>query len=225
VKKLNFDKKQETTLAMSGVTTFGDLPPEIRLEVQHYVVSLGNIRLAFWDRESRALAEIAFRDWTRRVPGRREVAEKLQVQFGQNPVQCYHFMIKSSPVFGQGKAKNWIIDNIVKDGSSTTVVVRGREVILHFCYINRGNDYKIIYQLNGIPVTPPGKFLLVKMRRATTNWSLPVVIIGLWTKEKYRANRYKIPVEKFPEALISWPREWPRNNKCIIVNPYGDKSL
>jgi hypothetical protein len=63
---------------------FGDLPPEIRFEVQHFLPPD-----LFWDRVSRVWAEERFEQWARSYP---ETVTKLRTKFGQNYAQCYNLV-------------------------------------------------------------------------------------------------------------------------------------
>jgi hypothetical protein len=78
---------------------FTNLPPEIRLAIHKRLP-----QVIFWDRESRALAEVVFHDWTKTIrpllyADRLEVPGRLMREFGQSFRQCYYFIRRYDPLF------------------------------------------------------------------------------------------------------------------------------
>jgi hypothetical protein len=112
---------------MDRAITFGNLPPEIRLEVQHFLPpSLS------WDRESRAMAEEVFKKW---ATGRdHEVTVRwLRRWFGQSFVQSYEFMTRRMFTF------DWVVP---KDELGLVQSGRRWEKIFHNrIYSSFGNFY------------------------------------------------------------------------------------
>jgi hypothetical protein len=75
---------------MTELIQFGDLPPEVRREVQWWLAPD-----VFWDSESRVWAEELFNKRARGDAG----VMKLMNEFGQNFVQCHRFMTKRKFTF------------------------------------------------------------------------------------------------------------------------------
>jgi hypothetical protein len=195
---------------------FGDLPPEIRLEIQRYTTDSNSARFIFWDRASRALAEVIFDDWVRRYPVRRQMAERLQGRFGQNFVQCRYFMTEPNLIFGQ-TSDSLKLESSVKNGGTIYVPITGSGSCAVLTCINRG-DFCYVDYWDSEGGKIPGEFVSV-----TVSYERPPGSqTNVWfikPGESVR-RRYKIPVAKLVEALVHWPKMCNGFHNYAIVNPY-----
>jgi hypothetical protein len=211
---------------------FGDLPPEVRLEVHRYVCAT---KFIFWDRASRALAEVIACDRARHMAGngkKLELMQRLRRDFEQSMIWGFYFVEQMNPVFESMISANTfdppssgrrtiqlpgrgcpILVNANGEISFSWLKCRGRNT----CY---GTSASVYYDTIDHWCRPLRKFIAPHQPLQISISPTSGIVVDYDPARGGIRERFLIPSCQILEALVSWPRKRTCDGCLLIINPY-----